>query len=94
MLASAVIDAGHGGGAAIGGSTPNRAVGPAGMLEKDVALDLARRVRRLLAVRGVPARLTRDGKNLVSGECSLISSTLTMTLDVRPQSVPGLRRCV
>src|SRR5260370_15282600 len=59
--ASVVLDAGDGGPPAVGGSPPNRAVGPGGTLEKDVALDLARRIRRLLGTRGIASRLTRDG---------------------------------
>jgi N-acetylmuramoyl-L-alanine amidase len=55
-----VLDLGHGGRIEVAGSTPNRAVGPAGTLEKDLTLDLGRRVRRLLAARGVTASLTRD----------------------------------
>jgi N-acetylmuramoyl-L-alanine amidase len=43
-----VIDPGHGGTAAVGGSSPNNATGPAGTLEKNVTLDLAQRVGRLL----------------------------------------------
>ena len=41
-----LIDAGHGGSYPLGGSTPNRSTGPNGLHEKDVVLDLARRVRR------------------------------------------------
>src|SRR5712691_9543000 len=63
-----VIDAGHGGTSAVGGSSPNHAVGSNGLLEKDLTLDLARRVRGLL---GDSARviLTRDaGVNLSLSE--------------------------
>src|SRR5262249_39409976 len=49
MPPTVVIDAGHGGSQAAGGSSPNRATGPNGLLEKDLTLDLARRMRRLLA---------------------------------------------
>jgi hypothetical protein len=56
-----VLDAGHGGALARGGSTPNRAVGPAGTLEKQLTLDLARRAAASLASLGVEVRLTRDG---------------------------------
>lgn len=43
-----VIDPGHGGDATVGGSSPNNATGPNGLLEKDLTLDLARRVRAAL----------------------------------------------
>ncbi|MET0293771.1 MAG: N-acetylmuramoyl-L-alanine amidase [Phenylobacterium sp.] len=59
-MAVVVIDPGHGGTARVGGSSPNNAVGPTGLLEKWVTLDLARRVRALLKAGGVDARLTRD----------------------------------
>lgn len=44
-----VIDPGHGGTAAVGGSSPNNATGPNGLLEKNLTLDLAQRVRDALA---------------------------------------------
>jgi N-acetylmuramoyl-L-alanine amidase len=54
-----VIDPGHGGGKKMGGSSPNNATGPNGLLEKDLTLDLARRLRTSLsAVANVV--LTRD----------------------------------
>lgn len=40
-----VLDPGHGGNKKIGGSSPNNASGPNGLLEKDLTLDLATRVR-------------------------------------------------
>src|SRR3954468_10853030 len=46
-----VIDPGHGGAAPVGGSSPNNATGPNGLLEKDLTLDLGRRVSTLLAPR-------------------------------------------
>src|SRR2546430_4409640 len=54
-----VLDPGHGGAMAVGGSSPNRAVGPNGLLEKNVALDLARRVRSILSPE-LRVVLTRD----------------------------------
>jgi hypothetical protein len=54
-----VIDPGHGGTTAAGGSSPSRAIGPNGLLEKDLTLDLARRVRSLLSPQ-VRVVLTRD----------------------------------
>jgi hypothetical protein len=59
-MAIAVIDAGHGGTAEIGGSSPNNARGPCGLLEKTVTLELARRVSSRVAEAGIVARLTRD----------------------------------
>lgn len=53
------LDAGHGGDQVVGSSTPNRAVGPGGLREKDVVLDLARRVRDRLSERGYPVQVTR-----------------------------------
>ena len=55
--AQVVLDAGHGGTHAVAGSTPNRAVGPAGTLEKDLALDIGRRTLDTLA-----EELKADGK--------------------------------
>jgi hypothetical protein len=43
-----VIDPGHGGSQKVGGSSPNNATGPNGLLEKDLTLDLARRLPSLL----------------------------------------------
>src|SRR5262245_46345490 len=43
-----VLDAGHGGGNKVGGSSPNNATGPNGLYEKDLTLDLARRLRAIL----------------------------------------------
>lgn len=57
-MAIIVIDAGHGGDEVVGGSSPNNATGPAGTLEKDLTLDFAKRVERMLsAVHDV--RMTR-----------------------------------
>ncbi len=53
-----VLDAGHGGTEPAGGSSPNHATGPNGLLEKDLTLDIARRVRRLMGDGRVI--LTRD----------------------------------
>jgi N-acetylmuramoyl-L-alanine amidase len=60
-----VLDPGHGGVEAVGASSPNRGTGSNGLLEKDVALDLAQRVRnRLVADHTVV--LTRDADTNVS----------------------------
>lgn len=48
-----VIDAGH------GGKDPG-SVGPTGLVEKEVTLDVARRVERRLAARGYRVLMTRD----------------------------------
>lgn len=58
-----VLDPGHGGTAKIGGSSPNNAVGPTGLLEKTVTLDLAFRVEKILADRGHTVVLTRKVDN-------------------------------
>src|SRR4051794_18696563 len=55
-----VIDPGHGGTDAAGGSSPNNAVGPNGLLEKNLTLDLARRVAAALDGR-FAVTLTRSG---------------------------------
>jgi len=44
-----VIDPGHGGRAKVGGSSPNNALGPNGLQEKDLTLDIAQRVKPLIA---------------------------------------------
>ena len=43
-----VLDPGHGGGAKVGGSSPNHATGPNGLLEKNVTLDVAQRAASAL----------------------------------------------
>ncbi len=60
MSPTVVIDPGHGGSAAAGGSSPNNAVGPNGLLEKDITLDIGRRVAALLGNRA-NVILTRTG---------------------------------
>src|SRR5262245_23111327 len=59
-MARVVLDVGGGGDRRLGCSCANRAVGPRGTREKDVTLDLARRVRRALGEQGIEAQLTRD----------------------------------
>lgn len=59
-MAKVVIDPGHGGTSEVGGSSPNNAKGPTGLLEKEVSLDLARRVHAALDVPGIEVKLTRD----------------------------------
>ncbi len=54
-----VLDPGHGGAVPVGASSANRAVSASGLLERDLALDLALRVRDRLVSR-VRVVLTRD----------------------------------
>ncbi|HSE92111.1 MAG TPA: N-acetylmuramoyl-L-alanine amidase [Methylomirabilota bacterium] len=55
-----VLDAGHGG-------HDSGAVGPQGLMEKDLVLDVTKRVAKLVADRlGVKVRLTRDGDHFVT----------------------------
>ena len=60
-LARIVIDPGHGG-------KDTGAVGPAGLAEKDVTLDVARRVARVLTDQGIAVLLTRDDDRFISLE--------------------------
>jgi N-acetylmuramoyl-L-alanine amidase len=60
-LARIVIDPGHGG-------KDTGAVGPAGLAEKDVTLDVARRVARVLTGQGIAVLLTRDDDRFISLE--------------------------
>lgn len=55
-----VIDPGHGGKTAVGGSSANNAKGPMGLLEKTVTLDIASRVRAALRGMGIEVQLTRQ----------------------------------
>jgi N-acetylmuramoyl-L-alanine amidase len=55
-----VIDPGHGGSKSVGGSSPNNAVSPSGLLEKDLTLDIALRLAPLVEARGHQVFLTRD----------------------------------
>jgi N-acetylmuramoyl-L-alanine amidase len=59
MSPTVVIDPGHGGSVAVGGSSANNAVGPHGLLEKDLTLDIGRRVAALLVNRAT-VLLTRS----------------------------------
>jgi len=59
VLPIVVLDPGHGGRKMIGGSSPNNARGANGLLERDLTLDMAQRVKRELA-RDADVRLTRD----------------------------------
>ena len=64
-MAKIVLDPGHGGSTKVGGSSANNAVGPTGLLEKTVTLDLALRSEKLLANRGHTVVLTRKADNNV-----------------------------
>ena len=59
-MAIIVVDPGHGGAAAVGGSSPNNAAGPAGTLEKALTLQIGRRLAAALSAAGHTAVLTRD----------------------------------
>jgi hypothetical protein len=59
-VSAIVLDAGHGGGDVVGRSTPVGVTGPGGTREKDLTLDVARRVRRIMAGRGAMVTLTRE----------------------------------
>lgn len=59
-MATVIIDPGHGGSTTVGHSSPNNARGPMGTLEKNVTLDLARRVVDAFQGSGHTVLLTRD----------------------------------
>ncbi len=52
-----VIDPGHGGTTTVGGSSPNNAHSPSGVLEKNMTLDLAQRVETAIATKPHPPRV-------------------------------------
>lgn len=58
-MATIVLDPGHGGLKKIGGSSPNNASGPTGLLEKTVTLDIALRAKSLIEALGHKVKLTR-----------------------------------
>jgi len=58
-----VLDPGHGGDVEIGGSSPNNASGPNGLLEKSATLDVALMAQLYLGSLGVDCRLTRSTDN-------------------------------
>ena len=60
-FATVVVDAGHGG-------EDHGARGPKGLLEKDLVLDLARRVAANLAAQGLTVVMTRDADHFVTLE--------------------------
>jgi len=58
--AKVVLDPGHGGTKKIGGSSPNNAKGPTGLLEKTVTLQVGIEARDALLAAGVSVLLTRE----------------------------------
>ena len=58
-MAVVVIDAGHGGTAAVGDSSPNNATSPSGLLEKNLTLEVTLHAAAALSARGHDVRLTR-----------------------------------
>jgi len=87
-----VLDAGHGGG------DPG-ALGYGGYKEKELTLDIARRVRTALTERGIKVRLTRDADMTVSLEqraniandigAALLVSVHANTVKKDPRSISG-----
>lgn len=59
-MAMVVLDPGHGGTTMEGGSSPNNATGPNGTKEKDLVLDIAKRVNEQLKARNITTLMTRD----------------------------------
>jgi N-acetylmuramoyl-L-alanine amidase len=89
-----VLDPGHGGDRAAGGSSSNRSRGPNGLLEKDVALDIARRVASHLSGQA-EVRLTRQGDtNLTLRERASVAynATADAFVSLHWNSSPDLRR--
>lgn len=58
-MAIIVLDPGHGGTVKVGGSSPNNAQGPTGLLEKTITLDLGKRTRDILLAKGHTVIMTR-----------------------------------
>ena len=72
-----VLDPGHGGTTKVGGSSPNNAVGPTGLLEKTVTLDLAVRAQKILSERGHKVVLTRTSdKNVGLAERAKVAKAI------------------
>lgn len=65
-MALVVLDLGHGGTTKVGGSSPNNATGPNGTKEKDLVLDIAKRVNEQLKARAIPALMTRDSDDNIA----------------------------
>lgn len=60
-MSTVVLDPGHGGATAVGGSSPNNSTSVSGRLEKDLTLVVARHAQAALAARGHTVLLTRTG---------------------------------
>jgi N-acetylmuramoyl-L-alanine amidase len=62
-----VVDPGHGGATEVGGSSPNNAIGPNGLLEKELTLDIAYRTVAALRgkARGILTRATDVNRALI-----------------------------
>jgi N-acetylmuramoyl-L-alanine amidase len=65
-MALVVLDPGHGGTTKVGGSSPNNATGPNGTKEKDLVLDIAKRVNEQLKARAITALMTRDSDDNIA----------------------------
>src|SRR6478609_4923589 len=87
-----VIDPGHGGSVANGGSTPFGVRGPLGTFQKDLTWSLACHLRRELAARNLSPELTRSGDENPSleqrarrafGAAALVSLHLNSARDAR-----------
>lgn len=59
-MPTVVVDPGHGGTVEVGGSSPNNAVGPTGLLEKDVTLQVATRMKASAKKHAVVLTRERD----------------------------------
>jgi N-acetylmuramoyl-L-alanine amidase len=76
-MAIVVIDAGHGGKEKVGGSSPNNATSPSGLLEKNLTLAVARHAETALLARGHTVRLTRTTDvNLGLADRAAVSKTV------------------
>ena len=65
-MAKVVIDPGHGGTGKVGGSSGNNATSPSGVLEKELALRVARHAEAALQAAGHNVRLTRPADRNLS----------------------------
>jgi N-acetylmuramoyl-L-alanine amidase len=78
-----VIDPGHGGTQPADGSRPNNAVGPNGLLEKDLTLTVAQTAARILQSAGKQIRFTRqDDRNLSVADRARVARDLNADIFV------------
>jgi len=63
-MAVIVLDPGHGGKKDIGGSSDNNATSPTGVLEKNICLDMAKRIAKSLATGKGARHAQKKGKNV------------------------------